>query len=100
MRGETERQATLMLCLTPEGFVPRDHLLRRIMPLVDSALGCMSPLFDKVYSAGGRPLIPPEHLLKSTNLMVCYTIRSERQLCEQLRYNLLLMWFPRLQRRG
>ena len=93
MRGETERQATLMLGLTPEGFVPRDHPLRRIKPLVDSALGRMSPLFDEVYAAGGRPSIAPEHLLKSSLLMAFYTICSERQFCEQLRYNILFKWF-------
>ena len=93
MRGETERQATLMLGLTPERFVPRDHPLRRIKPLVDSALDRMSPLFDEVYAAGGRPSIPPEQLLKSSLLMACYTIRSERQFCEQLRYNILFKWF-------
>ena len=93
MRGETERQATLMLGLTPEGFVPRDHPLRRIKPLVDSALGRMSPLFDEVYAAGERSSIPPEHLLKSSLLMAFYTIRSERQFCEQLRYNILFKWF-------
>ena len=93
MRGETERQATLMLGLTPEGFVPRGHPLRRIKPLVDSALGRMSLLFDEVYAAGGRPSIPPEQLLKSSLLMAFYTIRSERQFCEQLRYNILFKWF-------
>ena len=46
MRGEAERQATLMLGLTPDGFVPKEHPLRRIKPLVDSALRRMSPLFD------------------------------------------------------
>ncbi len=93
MRGETERQATLMLGLTPEGFVPGDHPLRRIKPLVDSALGRMSPLFDELYAAGGRPSIPPEQLLKASLLMAFYTIRSERQFCEQLRYNILFKWF-------
>ena len=82
-----------MLGLTPEEFVPRDHPLRRIKPLVDSALGRMSPLFDEVYAAGGRPSIPPEHLLKASLLMAFYTIRSERQFCEQLRYNILFKWF-------
>ncbi len=59
MRGQSERQATLLLGLTPDGFVPREHPLRRIKPLVDSALGCMSPVFDEVYAAGGRRSIPP-----------------------------------------
>ncbi len=93
MRSESERQATMMLGLTPEGFVPKDHPLRRIKPLADSALRRMSPLFDEIYASGGRPSIPPEHLLKASLLMAFFTIRSERQFCEQLRYNLLFKWF-------
>ena len=93
MRGGHERQATMMMGLTAEGFVPTDHPLRRIKRLVDAALGRMSPLFDEVYAAAGRPSIPPEHLLKASLLMACYTIRSERQFCEQLRYNILFKWF-------
>ena len=50
-------------------------------------------MFDEVYAAGGRPSIPPEHLLKASLLMALYTIRSERQFCEQLRYNILFKWF-------
>ena len=53
----------------------------------------MSPLFDEIYADHGRPSIPPEHLLKSSLLMALYTIRSERQFCEQVRYNLLFKWF-------
>ena len=93
MRGESERQATMMLGLTPDAFVPKSHPLRRIKPLADSALRRMSPLFDEIYADNGRPSIPPEHLLKSSLLMAFFTIRSERQFCEQLRYNLLFKWF-------
>ena len=93
MRGESERQATMMMALTPEGFVPMDHPLRQIKPLADSALSRMSPLFDELHADNGRPSIPPEYLLKSSLLMAFYTIRSERQFCEQLRYNLLFKWF-------
>ena len=75
MRGEAERQATLMLGLTPDGFVPKEHPLRRINPLVDSVLRRMSPLFDELYASGGRPSIPPEHLLKATLLMALYMVR-------------------------
>ena len=89
MRGEVERQAALMLGLTPDGFVPKEHPLRRIKPVVDSVLA----LFDEPYAAGGRPSIPPEHLLRSSLLVAFYTVRSERQFCEQLRYNLLFKWF-------
>ena len=93
MLGESEWQATMMLWLTPDGFVPKDHPLRRIKPLADSALRRMSPLFDEIYADNGRPSILTEHLLKSSLLMACFTIRSERQFCEQLRYNLLFKWF-------
>ena len=93
MRGESERQATLLLGLTADGFVPQDHPLWRIKPLVDSALRRMSPVFDEVYAAGGRPSIPPEHLLKASLVMAFHTIRSERQFCEQLPYNILFKWF-------
>ncbi len=53
MRGESERQATLLLGLTADGFVPREHPLRRVKPLVDSALAGMSRLIDEVYADDG-----------------------------------------------
>ena len=93
MRGEAERPARLMLGLTPDGFVPTEHPLRRIKLLVDSVLRRMSPLFDELDAAGGRSSLPPEHLLKSNLFLAFYTVRSERQFCEQLRYNLLFKWF-------
>ncbi len=75
MRGDSGRPATLMLGLTPDRLVPKDHLLRRIKPLVNAALVRMSPLFGELYAAGGRPSIPPEHLLKASLLMAFYTLR-------------------------
>ena len=95
MRGGSERQVTLMLGLTRDGFVPKEHPLRRGKPLVDSALTLtrMSPVFDELYAAGGRPSFPPEHLLKSSLSMALYTIRSERQFCEELRYTILFERF-------
>jgi len=83
-----------MLCLmSPEERVPSSHPLRRIKALADAALREPSPTFDAMYSATGRPSIPPERLLKSTLLMALYTVRSERMFCEQLDYNLLFRWF-------
>ena len=93
MRGDAERQANIMLAVTPDSFVPTDHPIRRIKPIVDAALKRLSPLFDSMYSERGRPSIPPEHLLKSSLLIALYSVRSERQFCEQLRYNLLFKWF-------
>ncbi len=93
MRGDTEHQAHIMLAVTPDDFVPADHPIRRIKPIVDAALRRLSPLFDTMYSKRGRPSIPPEHLLKASLLIALYSVRSERQFCEQLRYNLLFKWF-------
>lgn len=83
-----------MLCLiSPESRVATDHPLRAIKALADAALRTLSPLFDAMYAAGGRPSVPPERLLKGSLLMALYSVRSERQLCEQLEYNLLFRWF-------
>ena len=93
MRGDAERQANIMLAVTPDSFIPDDHPIRRIKPIVDAALQQLSPLFDTMYSISGRPSIPPEHLLKASLLIALYSIRSERQFCERLRYDLLFKWF-------
>jgi transposase len=61
--------------------------------MADAVLGELTGMFDKIYSAEGRPSIPPERLLKACLLIALYTVRSERQFCEQLDYNLLYRWF-------
>ena len=73
--------------------MPADHPLRAIRGLADDALGSLSHVFDRMYATAGRPSVPPERLLKGQLLMALYSIRSERQLCEQLQYNLLFRWF-------
>ena len=93
MRGDADRQAEIMLALTPDQLVPEDHPIRRIKPIVERVLARLSPLFDAMYAERGRPSIPPEHLLKSLLLTALYSIRSERQFCERLRYDLLFKWF-------
>lgn len=79
--------------VTPEERVPRDHPLRAIREMTDQILKQMSVEFDAMYSRRGRPSIPPEKLLRALLLQVLYTVRSERQLMEQLDYNLLFRWF-------
>jgi transposase len=83
--------------VTLEQRVPADHPLRGIRVLVDRALERMSPEFDQLYSAMGRPSIAPERLLRALLLQVLYSVRSERQLMEQLNYNLLFRWFVGLE---
>ena len=93
MRGRNERQAKMLLDVSPEDLIPPKHPIRRIRELVDTMLAELSPQFAEMYSDRGRPSIPPEHLLKGTLLMAFYSIRSERQFCERLQYDLLFKWF-------
>jgi len=93
MRGDPTRQAEMLLGSTPDSFVPVNHPIRAIKPLVDGALAELSPVFEEIYSRVGRPSIPPEHLLKAQLLMALFSVRSARQFCEQLQYNMLFKWF-------
>jgi len=93
MRGPDERQAILFSYRSIEDRIPTDHPLRAMRRLVDPLLVKLSPRFQRLYSTVGRPSIPPEQLLRALLLQVLYTIRSERQLMEQLDYNLLYRWF-------
>lgn len=93
MRGTDEKQASMFSVVSPERRIPADHPLRRIKAMADEVLSGLSKTFDAMYSNVGRPSIPPERLLKSQILMALYTVRSDRQFCEQLDYNLLFRWF-------
>ena len=93
MRGEVPKQASMLFLKSPEQLVPADHPVRAIKRLADGALARLSPTFDRMYSGVGRPSVPPERLLKSLLLIALYSVRSERQFCEQVNYNLLFRWF-------
>jgi len=93
MRGMADRQVTMLSGITAEQLVPRDHPIREIKPIVDRALSELSPTFSQMYAEIGRPSIPPEHLLKACLLIALYSVRSERQFCERLQYDLLFKWF-------
>jgi len=93
MRGQKESQIVMLSALTPDQLVPPEHPIRKIKPIVDRALNELSPIFNQMYAEIGRPSIPPEHLLKASLLIALYSIRSERQFCERLRYDLLFKWF-------
>ena len=84
MRGDTERQADIMPALTPDDFVPSEHPVPPIKPIVYAPLRRLSPPFDTMYCRTGRPAIPPERLLKARRLIVLFSARSERQFCERL----------------
>jgi transposase len=93
MRGDASRQAIMLVGVTPDQLVPADHPIRRIKSIVERALTHLSPTFAQMYADGGRPSIAPEHLLKASLLIALYSVRSERQFCERLRYDLLFKWF-------
>ncbi len=93
MRGADEQPGSMFSYVSLEARVPQDHPLRAIRQITDRALERLSPRFGALYINFGRPSIAPERLLRALLLQALYTIRSERQLMEQLDYNLLFRWF-------
>lgn len=93
MRGADDRTEGLFSYVSCEARVPTAHPLRPIRAITDEALEVLSPGFETLYSKAGRPSVPPEKLLRALLLQAFYSIRSERQLMEQLEYNLLFRWF-------
>src|SRR5208337_568652 len=93
MRGDEKQQPAMFSYINLEQRVPAEHPLRAIRQMVDQALADLSLHFDALYARRGRPSIPPEQLLRALLLQVLYGLRSERQLMEQVDYNLLYRWF-------
>jgi transposase len=94
MRGADVTQEGLFVVRNTADYVPREHPLRPIREILNTALREMDALFASMYSkAGGRDSVPPEWLLRGLVLQALYGIRSERMLCEQLGYNMLYRWF-------
>lgn len=93
MRGADEQPGSMFSYVSLEERVPSEHPLRAIRRITDRALERISPQLGPLYVKFGRPSIPPEQLLRGLLLQALYTIRSERQLMEQIEYNLLFRWF-------
>ncbi len=93
MRGDDVRQDRLFSVVLTEARIPAAHPLRKLRVVVNAILESMSPQFAALYSKVGRPSIPPEQLFRALMLQILYTVRSERQLMEQMDYNLLFRWF-------
>jgi len=83
----------MLTTVSTEDLIAADHPIRRIRRVVDAVLAELDDSFDAMYSAKGRPSVPPERLLKASVLMALYSIRSERAFCERLNYDLLFKWF-------
>jgi transposase len=93
MRGNQDEQEEVFSYIPLEKRVPQEHPLRKIRAMADRALQELSPWFDRLYAQSGRPSIPPEQLLRALILQALYTIRSERQLMDQIDGNWRYRWF-------
>ena len=93
MRGSDERNEALFSYVNLEDRVPARHPLRMIRKIVNAALARLDGAFAKLYATEGRPSIAPERLLRAALIQILFSIRSERQLMEQMQYNLLFRWF-------
>ncbi len=93
MRGDERIQDGMFSYVSLERRVPQDHPLREVRKLTDDVLRSLSAEFDALYSDQGRPSIAPEYVLRGLLLQVFFSVRSERQLVEQIDYNLLFRWF-------
>src|SRR3954462_14846836 len=93
MRGFDQRRDGLFSYVRTESRIPKNHPLRVIRTLTDEALTALDEEFAALYSENGRPSIPPAQLLRALLLQAFYTVRPERQLMEQLSYNILFRWF-------
>lgn len=93
MHGFEQPSDALFAYPSPETFVPKEHPLRPIRQMVDTALESLSPEFGRMYSHTGRPSIPPEQLLKAMLLQVLYSIPSNVKLVEQIHFGLHFRWF-------
>jgi hypothetical protein len=99
MRGTDGMQEGLFTVAKLEDFVPADHPLRAIRLLVNRALVQLNGLFNDIYADSGRASIAPEKLLRAMLIQVFFSVRSERELMEQVRYNLLCSLTPSSKRR-
>src|SRR5256885_3686881 len=93
MRGSDMRTGELFSYVGIEDRVPSNPPPRLVRRIVNDVLAALDGEFGSLYAAEGRPSIAPERLLRALLLQAFYTIRSERQLMEQLHYNLLYRWF-------
>jgi len=93
MRGMDMTSGSLFSYVDLEERIPARHPLRKIRQVVNDALASLDADFEALYIDFGRPSIPPERLIRASLLQILFSIRSERQLMEQMDYNLMLRWF-------
>lgn len=87
-------QDRLFYAFDLEERVPNDHLLRRLDAVLD--LTWLRAELAPFYSHTGRPSVDPELMIRMLLVGYCYSIRSERRLCQEVELNLAYRWFCRL----
>ena len=93
MRGSDEMAGSMFSYVNIEARIPANHPIRIIRRIVNEVLAGLDAAFTAMYSGIGRPSIAPERLLRGSLLQIIFSIRSERQLMEQMAYNLMFRWF-------
>ena len=93
MRGTDEASGSLFSYVDLEDRIPARHPLRKIRQVVNDALASLDPEFEALYVDFGRPSIAPERLIRASLIQILFSVRSERQLMEQMQYNLMFRWF-------
>ena len=93
MRGADEASGSLFSYVDLEARIPARHPLRKIRQVVNEALVGLDAEFEALYTDFGRPSTPPERLIRASLIQILFSVRSERQLMEQMQYNLLFRWF-------
>ena len=93
MRGTDETSGSLFSYVDLEDRIPASHPLRKIRQVVNDALASLDSEFASRYADFGRPSIPPERLIRASLIQILFSVRSERQLMEQMQYNLMFRWF-------
>ncbi|PZP19876.1 MAG: IS5 family transposase [Kocuria rhizophila] len=93
MRGSDETKGSLFSYVDLEARIPAQHPLRKIRQVVNDALASLDAEFEALYTDFGRPSIAPERLIRASLIQILFSVRSERQLMEQMQYNLLFRWF-------
>ena len=93
MRGTDEKSGSLFSYVDLEDRIPDKHPLRKIRQVVNDALAGLDAEFEALYVDFGRPSIAPERLIRASLIQILFSVRSERQLMEQMEYNLMFRWF-------
>jgi transposase len=91
MMGQADPQRGLFYQLSLESFVPAEHPLRAIRPLIDDE--AIRQACRELYAPIGRPSIPPEQLFLALVGGYLLGVNSERKLVMELQCNMALRWF-------